>query len=82
MIQRLTWQRTGDPATWRAARGPVLLTVTKLASGMFRADVEGLPARSPEFRTRLAAQQWAEDRSGSGQGHVPAGARLDYRTEV
>ena len=65
----IVWQQTGDRRVWRAARGGVVLTVTKTAGGMFRADVEGLPARSPEFRTRLAAQQWAEDRSASGKRH-------------
>jgi hypothetical protein len=60
----ITWQQTPDRRTWRAARGSVLLTVTKLTNGMFRADVEGLAKHSPECRTRLAAQTWAENHAG------------------
>jgi hypothetical protein len=62
-MNAIFWERTADRHTWRAARGPVLLTVTKLSSGMFRADVEGpeVSERSPEFRTRLAAQGWADN---------------------
>lgn len=65
-MNAVTWQQTPDRRTWRAARGPVLLTVTKLSSGMFRADVAGPDAaeRSPEFRTRRAAQGWADNHAG------------------
>lgn len=63
-MNAVTWQQTPDRRTWRAARGRVLLTVTKLANGMFRADVEGMTGRSPEFRTRLAARRWAENKAG------------------
>ena len=63
-MNAITWQQTPDRRTWRAACGPVVLTVTKASSGMFQADVEG--TRSPEFRTRLAAQAWAE-RAGGAQ---------------
>ena len=59
-MNAVTWQQTPDRRTWRAARGPVLLTVTKTANGAFVADVEGLAGHSPECRTRLAAQAWAE----------------------
>ncbi|MGH3265391.1 MAG: hypothetical protein ACRDNS_25745 [Trebonia sp.] len=57
------WEQTGDRRTWRAARGQVVLTVTKVSNGMFRADVEGLAERSPEFAKRTSAQRWAEQRA-------------------
>jgi hypothetical protein len=60
----IVWRQTADRRTWRAARGPVVLTVTKSANGAYRADVEGVAGRSPEFRTRLAAQRWAENKVG------------------
>jgi hypothetical protein len=65
-VNGTVWERTPDKSTWRAARGSVLLTVTKLSNDMFRADVEGpgIVGRSPEFRTRLAAQAWAESSTG------------------
>ena len=65
-MNAVTWQQTPDRRTWRAARGSVLLTVSKLTNGAFRADVEGpgVAERSPEFRTRLAAQGWADNRAG------------------
>ncbi len=68
-MSAISWQQTGDRRAWRAARGSVLLTVTKLSSGMFRADVEGpgVTERSPEFRTRLAAQAWADSHAGGAQ---------------
>jgi hypothetical protein len=59
------WQQTPDRRTWRAARGPILLTVTKTTNGMFRACVEGTAGWSPEFGTRLAAQAWAEERAAT-----------------
>jgi hypothetical protein len=62
-VTAVTWQQTPDRRTWRAALGYVVLTVTKLTSGAYRADVEGVTERSPEFRTRTAAQAWAEERS-------------------
>lgn len=65
-MNAITWQQTPDRSTWRAARGPVLLTVSKLTNGVFRADVEvpGVAERSPEFRTRLGAQGLADNRAG------------------
>lgn len=63
-MNAITWQQTPDRRTWRAARGGLVLTVTKLANGAFRADAEGMARRSPEFRTRLAAQGWAENKAG------------------
>lgn len=59
-MNAVIWQQTPDRRTWRAARGPVLLTVTKISNGAFVGHVEGLAERSPECRTRLAAQRWAE----------------------
>jgi hypothetical protein len=53
--------------TWRGQRGRVVLTVMKTSSGTYRADVEGLAERSPEFRTRLAAQGWAENLAGGAK---------------
>jgi len=66
MSAPVAWQQTPDRRVWRAARGGLLLTVTKLSNGAFRADIEGPGAaeRSPEFRTRLAAQGWAANRAG------------------
>jgi hypothetical protein len=60
-VNAVTWQQTPDRRTWRAAADGLVLTVTKLTNGMFRADVEGMAERSPECRTRLAAQAWAEE---------------------
>jgi len=56
------WERTPDRATWRAASGGRLLTVSKLSNGKWRGTVED--ARSPELATRLVAQRWAEHRAG------------------
>lgn len=66
-MSAVIWERTPDKATWRAARGPILLTVSKLSNGMFRADIDGpeMTGRSPECRTRLAAQGWAERAAGA-----------------
>ncbi|MGH3247897.1 MAG: hypothetical protein ACRDOI_17080 [Trebonia sp.] len=63
-MNAVTWQQTGDRRTWCAARGQLVLTVTKLTSGMFAGHFEGLAGRSPECRTRLAAQRWAEQYAG------------------
>ncbi len=59
----IVWQQTADRRTWRAARGSVALTVTRLTSGAYQADIDSMAVRAPEFRTRLAAQAWAEERS-------------------
>jgi hypothetical protein len=66
-VRVTAWQQTGDRRTWRGQRGRVVLTVTKTSSGTYRADVEGLAERSPEFRTRLAAQGWAENLAGGAK---------------
>jgi hypothetical protein len=65
-VRVTTWQQTGDRRTWRGQRGRVVLTVTKTSSGAFRADAEGpgVSEQSPEFRTRLAAQRWCENKAG------------------
>jgi len=77
-MSAVTWQRTPDRRTWRAANGDTVLTVSKLSSGMFRADVEGPggTARSPEFRTQLAAQGWAGTRAGGCQVNGEKVARV------
>jgi hypothetical protein len=61
------WQQTGDRRTWCAARGSLVLTVTKTVSNTYRADVDGLAERSPEFAKRTSAQRWAENRAGGGR---------------
>jgi hypothetical protein len=65
-VNAITWQQTPDRRVWRAGRGPILLTVTKLSSGMFWVEVEGpgVTERSPESRTHQAAQGWADNRAG------------------
>jgi hypothetical protein len=63
-VNAVSWERTPDRRTWRAARGPVLLTVTKISNGAFVAHVEGLAERSPEFAKRTIAQRWAEEHAG------------------
>ncbi len=67
-MNAITWQQTGDRRTWRAASGPVVLTATKLSSGQWTATGDGATiARSPEFRTRTAAQAWAEQHAGGAR---------------
>jgi hypothetical protein len=57
------WQQTPDRRTWCAGAAGLVLTVTRVSSGQWRADVAG--NRSPEFPTRLAAQAWAERTGGA-----------------
>jgi hypothetical protein len=66
-VNTIMWEHSPDRRTWCAARGHVVLTVTRLSSGMFRGDVEGpgVAEQSPEYRTRLAAQDWAERAGGA-----------------
>lgn len=66
-MNAISWQQTSDRRTWRAASGTVVLTVTKTASNTYRADVEGLVERSPEFAKRTNAQRWAEQHAGGAQ---------------
>ena len=61
------WTRTPDRAVWRAYKGGLVLTVTRLAGGGWQATVEGpgITERSPmPFRTRKRAQAWADNRAG------------------
>ena len=61
------WTRTPDRAVWRAYKGGLVLTVTRLAGGGWQAAVEGpgVTERSPMlFRTRKRAQAWADSRAG------------------
>jgi hypothetical protein len=66
MSAGITWQRTSDIRTWRAAADGLVLTVTKLSTGRWAATVAGpfTDERSPEFGTRTAAQRWAEGTAG------------------
>jgi hypothetical protein len=57
------WAQTADRRTWCASTGNTVMTVTRLATGRWRAAVED--ARSPEFATRLLAQRWAENQAGA-----------------
>ena len=69
--QAVTWERTAERSTWLAeAPGGMILTVTHLAAGGWRAIVcrpnAERPAagdRGPVLPRRLAAQQWAERRT-------------------
>ena len=65
-MNTVSWQQTPDRRVWRAAAGALVLTVTKLSNGMFRADVDGseVADRSPEFAKRTNAQRWASNRAG------------------
>lgn len=61
------WTRMPDRAVWRAYKGGLVLTVTRLAGGGWQAAVEGpgVTERSPmPFRTRKRAQAWADNRAG------------------
>lgn len=68
-MNAISWERTPDRNTWRAARGPVLLTVTRSVDGKFAALVErpGVADRAPGFRSRSLAQAWAAQRAGGAQ---------------
>jgi hypothetical protein len=67
-VSAISWQQTPDRRVWRAARGRLVLTVTKVSNGMFRADIEGTTtAHSPEFAKRTSAQRWAEQHAGGVQ---------------
>ena len=65
------WARTSDRSTWRAYKGGLVLTVTRVADGSgWTATVESpnttehSPAPLP---TRLAAQQWADSHAGGAR---------------
>jgi hypothetical protein len=60
------WAPTPDKAVWRAYKAGLTLTVTHLAAGGWRADIEGTgitPRRSPVLGSLGAAQAWADDRA-------------------
>ena len=64
------WARTSDRSTWRAYKGGLVLTVSRLAGGGWQAVVESgnVTERSPApLPTRLAAQRWAESRAGGAR---------------
>ena len=65
------WARTSDRNVWRAYKGGLVLTVTRVADGSgWLAVVEGanVTERSPApLPTRLAAQSWADRRAGGGR---------------
>ena len=61
------WTRTPDRAVWRAYKGGLVLTLTRLAGGGWQATIEGpgVTERSPMlFRTHKGAQAWADNRAG------------------
>ena len=61
------WARTSDRAAWRAYKGGLVLTVTRIVGACgWVAEVEGpgVSERSEVFATRLQAQRWAGDRAG------------------
>ena len=65
------WARTSDRSTWRAYKGGLVLTVTRVADGSgWTATVESpnVTEQSPApLPTRLAAQQWADSRAGGAR---------------
>jgi hypothetical protein len=70
------WTRTPDRSVWRACRGGLVLTVTRLAAGGWRAVVEGhgVTERSLVKPTRLEAQRWADSRAGTKPPDDTSGA--------
>jgi hypothetical protein len=65
------WARTSDRSTWRAYKGGLVLTVTRVADGSgWTATVESpnVTEQSPApLPTRLAAQHWADSRAGGAR---------------
>ena len=65
-----SWARISDRNVWRAYKGGLVLTVTRVADGSgWTATVESpnVTERSPvPLPTRLAAQAWAEGRARGG----------------
>ena len=65
------WARTSDRAVWRAYKGGLVLTVTRVAGGSgWQATVESpsVTERSPApLPTRLVAQRWADSRAGGAR---------------
>ena len=65
------WARTSDRNVWRAYKGGLVLTVTRVADGSgWTATVESpsVTERSTApLPTRLAAQSWADSRAGGAR---------------
>ena len=64
------WARTSDRAVWRAYKGGLVLTVTRLIGDGWLAMVEGegVTERSPApLPTRLRAQAWCDNRAGGAR---------------
>ena len=62
--------RTSDRAVWRAYKGGLVLTVTRLIGDGWLAMVEGegVTERSPvPLPTRLRAQAWCDNRAGGAR---------------
>lgn len=59
------WTHTSDRNVWRAYRRGLMLTVTHLVTGGWRAVIEGpgVTRRSPVLGSRGTAQAWADDRA-------------------
>jgi hypothetical protein len=59
------WARTTDRNVWRAYKSGLTLTVTRLATGGWQAEIEGpgVTRRSPVLGSRGAAEAWADDRA-------------------
>ena len=60
------WAPTGDRNVWRARKNGLTLTVTRLVTGGWVAEIEGpgiTTRRSPLLATRGAAQTYAEVRA-------------------
>ena len=62
------WARTSDRNVWRAYKGGLVLTVTRVADGSgWTATVESpntTERSTVPLRTRLAAQSWCDNRAG------------------
>ena len=65
------WARTSDRNVWRAYKGGLVLTVTRVAGGSgWQATVENpnVTERCPApLPTRLAAQRWADSCAGGAR---------------
>ena len=64
------WARTSDRAVWRAYKGGLVLTVTRLIGEGWQAVVEGegVTERSPApLPTRPRAQAWCDNRAGGAR---------------
>jgi hypothetical protein len=64
------WTYSPGLGGWRAYRGGLVLTVSRLSGGGYRAEVDGpdVQERADAFDTRLSAQEWCERRAGNRPG--------------